>query len=288
VRPCAAVAVLCVWVALAVLPNKPPFPRWGLAVARAICQAAQSYFPLSLEFEDEAGYLAAAKAGIPTVIGLEPHSVLPLSIVTFGKYFLHSDSTPPEIRNSRALATGTIFIVPLLRQLWSWLGMDPISRGYMRQLLEEKRTVIIIPGGVAECLQMREGVETIYLRKRFGFVKLAIQTGAQLVPAFTFGQCNAYKYYRLGPPLCSEKIVAAISRVMRFAPIVFWGKWGTPIPHQTPMHSVVGKAIPVTRNENPSSEEVEAKLAEFIDAMQALFYKHRASHGFAHTELRVL
>ena len=53
----------------------------------------------------------------------------------------------------------------------------------MRRLLEQKRTVLIIPGGVAECLEMKPGVETIYLRKRFGFVKIAIQTGAQLVPA---------------------------------------------------------------------------------------------------------
>jgi hypothetical protein len=79
---------------------------------------------------------------------------------------------------------------------------------------------------------MKEGVETIYLRKRFGFVKLAIQTGAQLVPAFTFGQCYAYKYWRLGPPLFPDKWVAAVAKALGFAPIFFWGKWGTPIPHQ--------------------------------------------------------
>ena len=155
----------------------------------------------------------------------------------------------------------------------------------MRKLLEQKRTVLIIPGGVAECLEMKPGVETIYLRKRFGFVKVAIQTGAQLVPAFTFGQCNTYKYYRLGPPLCSLKMVAAIASVMRVAPIFFWGKWGTPIPHQAPMHTVVGKAIPVRKNDNPTNEEVEAKLKEFIDAMETLFMKHRGRHGFGKTQL---
>jgi hypothetical protein len=67
----AAVAVLAILAAAAVLPNKPPYPAWGVALSRAITRAAESYFPLSLEWEDEPGYLAAAKAGTPTLIGLE-------------------------------------------------------------------------------------------------------------------------------------------------------------------------------------------------------------------------
>lgn len=283
-----AVATLATLVALCFTPNKAPYPRWGMAIAGAITKAAVRYFPLSMEFEDEAGYLAAAEKGTPTVIGLEPHSVLPLSIVSFGNYFFFTKSTPQCVRNSRALATGTIFIFPMLRQLWSWLGMDPISKSHMRRLLEQKRTVLIIPGGVAECLEMKPGVETIYLRKRFGFVKLAIQTGAQLVPAFTFGQCNTYKYWRLGPPLCSLKVVAAIASVMKVAPMIFLGKWGSPIPHQAPMNTVVGKAIPVNKNDNPSNEEVQAKLNVFIDAMESLFMKHRGRFGFGQTQLVVL
>lgn len=42
----------------------------------------------------------------------------------------------------------------------------------------------------SECLYMEQGKETIFLRKRFGFVKLAIQSGAHLVPAFAFGQSS--------------------------------------------------------------------------------------------------
>ena len=283
-----AVAVLAAYVTATLAPNRPPYPRWGIAIARAITNAAMGYFPCTMEWEDEPGYLAAAARGRPHVLGLEPHSVLPLSIVSFGKYFFYTPTTPECVRNSRALATETIFVIPFMRQLWSWLGMDPISKRRMRRLLDAGRTVLLIPGGVAECLEMRHGVETIYLRRRFGFVKLAIQTGAGLIPAFTFGQRDTYNYWRLGPPLCPPSVAAAIARVIKMAPMFFWGKWGTFLPQQVPMHTVIGKALEVTKNENPTNEEVEAKLKEFIDAMEGIFERHKERHGYGDTRLVVL
>ena len=36
------------------------------------------------------------------------------------------------------------------------------------------------------------GQEVMYLTKRLGFVKLALQNGAHLLPAFAFGQSDTY------------------------------------------------------------------------------------------------
>jgi len=38
-----------------------------------------------------------------------------------------------------------------------------------------------LAGGVQECLHMEPNLETVYLRKRLGFVRLALQHGAHLV-----------------------------------------------------------------------------------------------------------
>ena len=64
---------------------------------------------------------------------------------------------------------------------------------------------ILVPGGVQEVLHMRHDAEVLYLKNRLGFVRLALQHGAPLVPAFAFGQCHmcAHPSTRLSRKLTS-------------------------------------------------------------------------------------
>lgn len=280
--------VLGTYAVAAVWPIAPPYPKWGVRMAHAVTNGAVKYFPATLEWEDEADYRAGAEKGVPHLIGLEPHSVLPLSIVTFGKYFYCSAESPDCVKSSRGLATPAIFAIPFLRQLWTWLGMDAISKTKMKQLLNEGKTALLIPGGVTECLQMKKGVETLYLRNRFGFVKVAIQTGARLIPAFTFGQSQTYDYVRLGPPVCSERVVNVVAGILQMAPMAFWGKWGTFLPKRVAMRTVVGRPIPVTKIENPTNDQVQQKLDEFIEEMQRIHETNKERFGYAGQKLVVL
>ena len=43
------------------------------------------------------------------------------------------------------------------------------------------------PGGIAEMFHTQDAHETVFLRHRKGFVKLAIQHGVPLVPGYCFG-----------------------------------------------------------------------------------------------------
>jgi 2-acylglycerol O-acyltransferase 2 len=249
-----AVAVVAALVTIALLPRAPPFPRFGVALARSIARAACGYFPATLTFEDERAHLDAARDGQAFVVGLEPHGVLPLSIISFAAYYAHGDEEvyamkggfTPTMRSARALASAAIFNVPFVRHLWTWLGLDPISKQRMVDMLRAGRTVVMIPGG------------------------------------------EAYGYWRLGPPFVPKRVANWLSETFAFAPMVFWGKFCSPIPYATPLHTVVGKAIPVKQNDNPTNAEVAAKLEEFIDAMTTLFETHKAANGCSGARLRVV
>jgi 2-acylglycerol O-acyltransferase 2 len=59
---------------------------------------------------------------------------------------------------------------------------------------------------------MKHGQETVFLQKRRGFIRLAMQTGSHVVPCFAFGQTAAFSWYRPGPPLVSDAAVQTFSR----------------------------------------------------------------------------
>lgn len=48
--------------------------------------------------------------------------------------------------------------------------------------------IAIVIGGAAESLSAHPGTADLTLKKRFGFVKMAIREGADLVPVFSFGE----------------------------------------------------------------------------------------------------
>lgn len=59
---------------------------------------------------------------------------------------------------------------------------------------------------------MEHGQETAFLQNRRGFIRLAMQTGAHVVPCFAFGQTGTFSWFRPGPPLVSDASVQALSR----------------------------------------------------------------------------
>lgn len=70
------------------------------------------------------------------------------------------------------------FYCPVVRHLWWWLGGRPASASVMHAMLERGHSVLVCPGGVQECLYMKHGREAVYLTKRTGFVRIALQHGA--------------------------------------------------------------------------------------------------------------
>lgn len=60
-----------------------------------------------------------------------------------------------------------------------------------------------------------------------------------------------------------------------------------PLALQVPMTIVVGKPIEVPKVDNPSDEEVEKYLQQFIAAIQGIWDRHKEETGYAATELVV-
>jgi 2-acylglycerol O-acyltransferase 2 len=69
-------------------------------------------------------------------------------------------------------------------------GICSVSKRSCRNILRKGpgNAITIVVGGAAESLAAHPGTQDLTLRKRFGFIKVAIREGAQLVPVFSFGE----------------------------------------------------------------------------------------------------
>lgn len=66
--------------------------------------------------------------------------------------------------------------------------MDILTLGCNQSVPGPGSTLTIVVGGAAESLSAHPGTADLTLRKRLGFIKLAIREGADLVPVFSFGE----------------------------------------------------------------------------------------------------
>ena len=81
----------------------------------------------------------------------------------------------------------------------------------------------ILPGGMEEVALYTKGRERVYLKKRAGFIKYALQHGYLVQPAYTFGESDMYT--SLQHPLYRKLCMWTLKNGGFVAP-VFWGpRW---------------------------------------------------------------
>lgn len=174
------------------------------------------------------------------------------------------------------LTASVCVTVPLLRDIVLWLGARIVSRRTFEHTLRERRAVLICPGGQAEmCLTNRlhrHKEYTVYAGHK-GFVRIALQQSAALVPVLALGEADSLHNLIEWPSVqrwCTKKLGFPI-------PFVIAGRWFLPLPARTHLKFVVGQPLPapkLAQEGEPSREEVEAFHACFYGALEKLWEAH--------------
>lgn len=191
-----------------------------------------------------------------------------------GKYF-HDNL------GSRVLFAGAdvIFHVPLLRRVMTWWGCTRASAQTMKQTLQIPFPHNILLLNVDGIAGMFYGInqEQVVIERRRGFCKIALETGASLVPCYAFGANELYSR-KFGP----DSLAAKISRAYHIS-FVFWtGRFGVPfgfLPCNQKLVVALGTPIDVEKREDPTKEEIDSLHTEFTLALRELFDRHKHKMG---------
>ena len=186
------------------------------------------------------------------------------------------------------------FWQPLWREFLIGNGFCDVARSTLLRRLSPRpadayaehappiRCVTLVPGGAAESVDCTENILT--LKRRKGFVKVAMEAGAALVPCYTFGETKLYR-----PLVNPGKIQRLQHRIQKFLSV------GTPLvcgrgvfnytigvlPHRVPLVTVIGKPIEVEQMPKGTytEEDVDTYHQQYMDAICDLYRRNVKRYG---------
>ena len=238
---------------------------------------ACEYFHTRLILEDFEDIKNSGQA----IFAVEPHDILPLSIFAFNDKL---NGIPGH--KCLGCITSFCFNIPFMRHLYTWVNSTSVDKKNFISLIESGISPVMCPGGVQEVTLMESDKECVlYLNSRFGFIKLALQYGIPIVPAFTFGQRKSYTSW-----VPKNKFIINIGRKIGFMPLLFFGLWGLPFAPALPVDYtvVVGTSIKLPKIADPSHSEVQKYHALYISKLSALYEANKAKYDMGDVSLRIV
>ncbi|VDM36662.1 unnamed protein product [Toxocara canis] len=177
------------------------------------------------------------------------------------------------------------------RREWAMLhGLVNCSKESLDYLLDSIRNkgsvVVLVVGGAEEALEARPGRNVLTLLHRKGFVKVALQTGAQLVPMYSFGENELFYQMRNPKGSSLRKAQHFIKKMTGISPPLFYGSFFF-LPRKKPINTVIGAPIEVKRTPNPSQSQIDALHQQYISRLNDLFETHKVNFGL-HKDSRLV
>ncbi|KAG8877932.1 diacylglycerol O-acyltransferase 1 [Tulasnella sp. 332] len=202
----------------------------------------------------------------PYVFGYHPHGIIGMgAFATFATeatgFSKHYPGIIPHL-----LTLSSNFHIPIYRDVLMYLA------------------ITIVIGGAAESLSARPGTADLTLKKRLGFIKIAIQQGASLVPVFSFGENDIYDQLSNEKGTTVYKLQKKFQNLFGFTLPLFHGRGLLTynvgiLPFRHPIVSVIGRPIHVPKEDKPSKELVEKIQNLYIEELMRIWDTYKDTYA---------
>jgi len=189
----------------------------------------------------------------------------------------------PGIRNT-LLTLDSNFRIPLYRDYALAMGIASVSKESCENLLSKGgpnkegmgRAITIVVGGARESLDAQPYQLKLVLKRRKGFVKMAIRTGADLVPVLAFGENDLYDQFQADSHPKIHKFQLIVKKLLGFTIPLFHarGVFNYDVglmPYRRPMNIVVGNPIRVVQSSKPTQAEIDQVHELYLQELQRIW-----------------
>lgn len=218
------------------------------------------------------------------ILAMHPHGVLPFGgVVNVNTNQSGFEEQFPSLKKRVIAAATMVSLTPLFRDLVLAVGVVDCSRHSFENFLRKGYTVGVFVGGAIEALfsDPNDAEETLDLRRKKGFIRLAMIHNIPVVPVYTFNEVN--HIYQV-----NDKIIGKLP-VLSTARRIFNRISGLILPIFVPVLkkgqrcvSVVGEPIYFKMKvgqDEPSEEELQLAMEKYIDIVQKLYNEHAPKYN---------
>jgi len=267
-------------------------PRAGAAVLSTwFMRQMPKYFRFE-EFHEirDRDVHAAVKEGKRFVFCFHPHGVFPFvaachMVAAFGAP--EDPGGDPErypgspARDFPTAVATVLHWIPVLKDIVGLFGVMDASSPAVKKRLATSPGCALYVGGMLELFYSSAAREAVVLNRRKGFVKLALRSGADLIPTYMFGNTTVLSALTAGP-------LATLSRKLGVSMTLFWGRWGLPLPRPVKLVFVRGRPVGLPHIPEPTDADVEKWHAEYARRLAELFAHYRQFNpDYANKELAI-
>ena len=218
------------------------------------------------------------------IFGYHPHGIISHgAFAAFATEALGFSTLFPGITNT-LLTLDSNFRVPFYREYALTMGLASVSRESCENILSRGgsngegmgRGITIVVGGARESLDAQPHSLRLVLKRRKGFVKLAIRTGADLVPVLAFGENELYDQVQPEQHPFIHRIQLVVKKILGFTVPLFHarGVFNYDIgmmPYRRPLNIVVGRPIKVDQAPKPADSYVDELHEVYVKELERIW-----------------
>jgi hypothetical protein len=168
-----------------------------------------------------------------TILCVQPHGVFSFggasAGVSWAQKWWHPATIPTAVASS-------VTATPLVKHIVGLFGTCDAANKPMHSRLQKGKSCVLYIGGIAELFLASGACETLYAANRKGFIKLALRSGAEVVPVYFFGNTSVLS-------VLSAPFLRSFARLTGITLTWFWGWRGTLLPRPNKILGVLGKPL---------------------------------------------
>ena len=207
----------------------------------------------------------------PGIVLYHPHGMFSWGFMNGGAYnnFYYK-------QGFQGLVAASLLHAPGFRLLFVKLlgGINSAEKDELVKKMKGRESFGLIPGGFHEATISYPDNSRVFLKRRKGFVKYALQHGFSLIPVYTYGESatywNASGLFSLRWWFNDQKLPA----------ILPFGRWWCPLlPRSVELNTIGGEPLKLPKIEKPTLNDVNIWHDAYMQHLARHFETHKKEFG---------